>query len=93
MLVELEAFENKVEILKRRGALKGTGIVIDDDFTDREKQIQEWIQEIAREEREEGKDAKAGYAKIRVDGEWHEWSERRGTFSQMNFRGEQGGRV
>lgn len=50
VIAELESFENKVEILKRKGTLKGIDLWLEDDYTTREKQIQEWLEKIAEEE-------------------------------------------
>lgn len=41
LLVELESFENKLEILKRKSMLKGIGLWVEEDLTEREKQVQE----------------------------------------------------
>lgn len=60
---------------------------LEDDLTEREKQIQEWLESIAREEEENGLETKLGYMKIRVDGSWYEWNEKLGRLEEMNFCG------
>lgn len=88
-VLELESFENKLEILKRRSRLKGIDIWLEDDLTAREKQVQEWLNKIVIEERGNGLEAKLGYQKIFVDGNWYEWNDREGRVKGVNFRGKQ----
>lgn len=90
LVVELESFKNKIEILKRKGRLGGIKLWIGDDFTKREKEVQEWLSMIAEEEGMRGHDTKVGYQKVRVDGEWFEWNERKGEVELVKFRGEKG---
>lgn len=37
LLIELESFSNKIDILKRKGMLRGINLWIEDDYTRREK--------------------------------------------------------
>lgn len=90
LVVELESFKNKIDILKRKGRLRGTNLWIEDDYTKREKEVQAWLGMIAEEESKRGHDTKVGYQKVRVDGEWYEWNERKGEIERMNFRREKG---
>lgn len=41
LVVELESFENNIDVLKRRGMLKDINLRIEDDFTEREIEVQE----------------------------------------------------
>lgn len=86
LLVELEVFENKLEILKRRGMLKGINLWIEEDLTEREKEVQNWLGQIEKEEEENGLETRVGYQKIKVDGEWYGWDERAGRVEQTSFR-------
>lgn len=88
LLVECEALENKIEIMKRKGMLRGVDIWIEDDFTEREKQVQGWLKSIVREEKKNGLETRLGYFKIQIDGSWYRWEEKRGRVELMNFRGE-----
>lgn len=90
LVVELESFKNKIDILKRKGRLRGINLWIEDDYTKREKEVQAWLGMIAEEESKRGHDTKVGYQKVRVDGEWYEWNERKGEVEPMNFRREKG---
>lgn len=78
LVVELESFENKIDVLKRRGMLKGINLWIEDDYTERENEVQEWLLKIEKEERARGNEVKVGYQKIRVNGEWYRWEEKKG---------------
>lgn len=87
VVVELESFENKVEILKRKRMLKGIDLWLEDDYTAREKQVQEWLEKIAKEEGRNGLETKVGYQKIKVKEEWYKWNEIKGQLEEMCFRG------
>ncbi|XP_031789088.1 putative uncharacterized protein DDB_G0274405 [Nasonia vitripennis] len=54
LVVELESMENKIEAMRKRGMLKGMNVWIEDDLTEREKEIQNWLKMIAEEERGRG---------------------------------------
>lgn len=66
--------------------MRGTGIWIDDDYTEREKQVQGWLREIVEEEEKNGLDTRLGYMKIRMDGIWYEWDEKMGQIKELTFR-------
>lgn len=86
LLVKLVAFENKLEILKKKGMLKGINLWIEEDLTEREKEIQEWLGKIAKEEEEGGREVRMGYLKINIEGNWYEWDEGAGRIEPRNFR-------
>lgn len=76
-----------MEILKRRGMLKGIDIWIDEDYTEREREIQNWLKIIAVEEEKNGWETRVGYLKIKVGEEWYEWLEKEGRVEMIsNFR-------
>lgn len=88
LIIECESFENKVDIMRKKGLLKGTGIWIDDDYTEREKQIQSWLDSIVEEEGRNGLAVKIGYMKINIDRVWYKWDEKIGQIIELTFRGE-----
>ena len=45
-------------------------IVITDDPTHREQEVQNWIESLAKERREPDEEARTGQQKIRLEGEW-----------------------
>lgn len=75
VVMKLSNFRDKVEVMKRKRALKGTDIWIEDDLTEREKEIQRFVESIAEVRRKEGKETKVGHMKIGVEGRWFEWDE------------------
>lgn len=92
LLVELESFSNKIDIIKRKGKLRGINLWIQDDYTPREKEVQEWLEMVAEEEGKRGHEVKTSYQKIMIDGEWYKWDEKKGAIEPMDFqekRGEQ----
>ncbi|XP_031782863.1 protein bfr2-like [Nasonia vitripennis] len=87
LIVELESMENKIEVMKKRGMLKGMNVWIEDDLTEREKEIQNWLKMIAEEERGRGLETQIGYQKIKVNGCWYEWSEKKGRIEEAGEGG------
>lgn len=86
LVVELESMENKREIMKNKKWLKGWDIWIDDDLTEREKEIQSWLERLVEEERKRGIEARIGYQRVQVKGEWYRWEEKRGGLEEMEDR-------
>lgn len=86
LVVELYAIENKVEIMRRKGELKGPGIWIEDNLTETEKQMQEWLESLAEEEKEKRLEARLGCMKIEVEGSWYVWNEKVGRLLEKVFR-------
>ncbi|KAJ8672395.1 hypothetical protein QAD02_003654 [Eretmocerus hayati] len=78
LVIELQSFYNKMQLMKVRRKLESYGICISDEYTEREKEINNWVQGIAEEERENGLEARAGYMKIYVQGYWYNWDEKKG---------------
>lgn len=76
MLAELESWEQKKEVMEKKKNLEKS-VRIEDDLTKKEREIQEKLRVIAREEREKG-DVKVriGYKKIFLKQKWYWWNER-----------------
>ncbi|KAK4881105.1 hypothetical protein RN001_004424 [Aquatica leii] len=72
IVVTIETWQNKIEIIKKKKTLKGTNIRIENDLTVKEREIQTYIKAFAEKARNEGKRAKiVRYQKLIVDGkEW-----------------------
>ncbi|KAH0540198.1 hypothetical protein KQX54_014442 [Cotesia glomerata] len=68
----------KIEVMKGRWNLKGTGIFLDDDETERQAEIAKWLRELSKKERQKGAMTKLGYMKICINYEWYYWDEKRG---------------
>lgn len=88
LVVELGSVKNKIEVIKRKGGLRGTGWWVEDDLSEREKRVQKWLRTIKEEETRNGLDVKVGYMKIRVDGIWYVWDGEEGRIKEMTFRNE-----
>ena len=52
--------------MKNKKLLKGIDILLEDDYTERGKEIQKWLEEIAEEEYKYGIETRVGYQKINV---------------------------
>lgn len=43
-----------LDLVKNKKNIRGTGVWVDDDFTNREEEIQAWLESIEKEERKNG---------------------------------------
>lgn len=60
----------------------GKGIHIDDDLTRAEREVQEKVRRMLKEEREKGNNTKIGYMKLQVNDRWIKWDELRQRFEE-----------
>ncbi|XP_033212110.1 E3 ubiquitin-protein ligase BRE1A-like [Belonocnema kinseyi] len=60
-LIKLKTWDNKRNLMANKHKLRGTRIKVEDDFTEREKQIQDWIESQIREARDRGLEASTSY--------------------------------
>lgn len=74
LIVEMENWEKKQEIMAAKSKLKQTKIYIDNDLTWEERKIQREIRSIAKEEKGKGKSVKIGYQKLIINGEVYGWN-------------------
>lgn len=77
-LLEITSLGNKIDIMKRKNDLISAGISLENDFTEREIQVQYWLESLAEQDLKMGKNTKTGYMKIRQDGVWKTWNEHLG---------------
>lgn len=70
-------WEEKSKVTQNKNRLRGKRIVIDHDLSRNEREIQKKTLGKAREAREEGREVRIGVNRIRIDGTWYEWRERR----------------
>ena len=74
--VTFKCFEDKIKIVKNKSILRGQDTYIDDDLTKKEREIQAVLRQRAREEREKGdNEARVGYQKILLQGQWVNWKD------------------
>jgi hypothetical protein len=81
MLAKIENCEQKKNIMLIKSKLKEEKdermyILVDDDLTNEEKEIQKKIREVARGDRGKGKRVEIEHRKIQINGEWLRWDER-----------------
>lgn len=74
LLIELDSLNNKTEIIKTKGILKGINLWIENDLPQREEEVQEWLDKIVEEKRKRGYETEVEYQKVLVDGKWYEWN-------------------
>ena len=74
--VTFNKFEDKLKIMRNKSKLRGQDIYIDSELTKAEREIQGILRQRAREEREKGDtEAKVGYQKILLRGQWVAWKD------------------
>jgi hypothetical protein len=73
--VELNTFEEKINVMKNKSKLQGQECFIDDDMTLNEREIQAELRKLAREEKEKGNSVKVGYQKLQINGNWVKWKD------------------
>lgn len=66
--------------------MRGINLWIQDDYTPREKEVQEWLGMVAEEEEKRGYEVKVSYQKIMIDGEWYKWDEKKGAIEPLDFQ-------
>lgn len=75
IILEMESLTRKVEVIKSRGLWRGS-VRAEDDLTYREKEVQNWLAAMKKEEEGRGKRVMLGHQKIRVNGIWWYWYDR-----------------
>lgn len=83
VLIKMESFEEKLQLLKNKNLLKGTQIYIDSDLTPQEREIQSKLREIMRTKKAEGQTVKMGHQKIIINGKEMVWDK---TENQLKER-------
>ncbi|XP_043477869.1 trichohyalin-like [Leptopilina heterotoma] len=78
--ITLEEWTKKREIMREKRKLNrlGWGVWIMDDLTDRQKDIQDFLEEEADRWRQRGKESKVVYQMIQIEGTWLKWDELEG---------------
>ncbi|KAH0552572.1 hypothetical protein KQX54_012847 [Cotesia glomerata] len=78
ILINMVDKESKSNFMRNRYMLKGTEIYLDDDYTEREKEVESWIRMLGKKEKERGVKVKKGYLKIGINDKWWYWDDMRG---------------
>lgn len=74
IIVEMNSWEHKKDIMIRKGLLQSTNIWIENDLTFEESKIQAQLRKVMQEEKDKGNRVKMGYQKIIINGEKYEWN-------------------
>lgn len=64
----------------KTGKLRDSAICIDNDLTEKERNIAHKARELVRAEKAKGRQAKPGYKKVQIDNEWCYWSDKEDDF-------------
>ena len=73
VIVKLKNREMKRQVITKKKRTLKRGIYINYDLTAKEREIQNKMRKAAKREKENGKDARAGYMKVIIDGKWLKW--------------------
>lgn len=76
IVVQMESWEKKKEVMQTKNKLKNTKIYIDNDLTKKEREIQMEIRKIAFEEKKKGKRTKISYQALKVNDEVYKWDKK-----------------
>ena len=69
-IITVDSMRTKTIMMGRRDNLHDTGIWIEDDFTEREKEIQNWLKNEAEKLEREGNSTQVGYLKMKINDSW-----------------------
>jgi len=75
IIIRMDSWERKEEIMRRKKKLGKRKIYIDNDLTQEERQVQRRLREIARGERANRRTARVGYRRIAIEDQMNIWSE------------------
>lgn len=75
VVVKVGGEEQKREIMRKKGNLKGRGEKILEDWTWKERKMRWNLERIAEKEERKGNKVGIGYGKIWINGKWWKWDE------------------
>lgn len=87
LIVEMEDWQAKENIMTAKSRLRGRNIFIDHDLTKEEREVQRKLRERVRKEREAGKKAKVGYRKVIIEGKVYMWNEEEEEVKERTYFG------
>lgn len=85
ILAKIETQQQKKEIMKAKAKLKNEKemIFIENDLTFEERKVQRQIIIQAKQQKEEGKEIKIGYHKLKIGNAWHKWDYKTASLKKM----------
>lgn len=86
-LVEMESAQDKAKVMQNKAKLKRTEerIYIDNDKTQKEREIEKQIRQLAKEARNEGiRNVKVGYLKLSIDGKEWRWNKDKEALQEVS---------
>lgn len=86
LLLTLNSMHDKKWIMSKKRLLRGTSIIVSDDLTEKEKQVQNWIKFTVNEAKQKRLNTRIGYLKWQMNNQWCYWCEEEGRPKQT-FRG------
>jgi len=75
VVARLRTSEDKKEVMRKKGQLKGSNVFVTDDLEPRERRMQKELRDAAAAARREGRVAKVGFGKLWIQGTCHIWTE------------------
>jgi len=88
-VVKMEDRKEKMEVIKKKVALRGGVVRVEDDWTREERAMQWKLEEMAKRERMDNRRAWVRYGRIWMEGRWWRWEQ--GKERVIDGRGEERG--
>jgi len=85
-LMEFARESDKIRVMQNKSKLKGMKgqvVYINDDLTKQEREIQEKVRNMAKEERQRGKTVKEGFQKLVIDNETWMWDKEKANLEKV----------
>lgn len=77
LLLKMESKKDKTELMSNRSRFLKWGLTLENDLTSREKEVQDWIQDIVETEQARGKESHAKHLRVFLKGKWYLWDEKK----------------
>lgn len=84
-LIELGSVTEKIKVMRNKSKLRNytdERVYINDDMTRTQREIQEKLRTVAREERKMGKSVREGFQKLIIDNVQYRWNDERGNIEK-----------
>jgi len=75
VVVKMEDRKGKMEVMKKKVALRGGVVRVEDDWTREERAMQWKLEQMAKRERRDNRRAWVRYGRIWMEGRWWRWEE------------------
>ncbi|XP_057318346.1 uncharacterized protein LOC130663242 [Microplitis mediator] len=82
-VIHLDSMKTKLRIMAKKSGLRGKGLWVDDDLTERQAVVLQWLEAEVTRLRRDGQKARRNYMKVELNNEWWVWDEIRGDMRRI----------